>query len=153
MAKIVLFVIVVYYKCKIDNLVMPIFQRKRFRGNLLWRAVASGLGLGFAPVAPGTFGSLLALPLWFWGGGTGPVHYCALAGVLLLSVPSAHVEIRETGRRDPPSVVIDEGAGMLLAATGSPPGGGAEWGWRGGGSPGGGGRSCSFSSFSGSSTS
>ena len=33
------------------------------------------------------------------------------------------MEMRETGKKDPPSVVIDEVAGMLLAATGIP------WGW------------------------
>jgi phosphatidylglycerophosphatase A len=103
---------------------MPILQVKRFRGRLAWRAVASGLGVGFAPVAPGTLGSLLALPLWYWGGGAGSVHFGALAVVLLLSVPAARVEILETGRKDPPTVVIDEVAGMLLAATGIP------WGWK-----------------------
>ena len=102
---------------------MPIFQLKRFPG-LFWRAVASGLGAGFAPVAPGTFGSLLALPIWFWSGGSGIIHFGALALVLLLSVPAARVEIRETGRKDPPSVVIDEVAGMLLASAGIP------WGWK-----------------------
>lgn len=90
----------------------------------MWRAIASGLGTGYAPVAPGTLGSLLALPLWYWGGGTGVVHFVALILVLLLSVPAARAEIRETGRKDPPSVVIDEVAGMLLAATGIP------WGFR-----------------------
>jgi phosphatidylglycerophosphatase A len=103
---------------------MPILQVKRFRGRLAWRAVASGLGVGFAPVAPGTLGSLLALPLWYWGGGAGSVHFGALAVVLLLSVPAARVEMLETGRKDPPTVVIDEVAGMLLAATGIP------WGWK-----------------------
>ncbi|HSL92419.1 MAG TPA: phosphatidylglycerophosphatase A [Candidatus Limnocylindrales bacterium] len=103
---------------------MTIFPVKRFRGRLLWRAVASGLGIGFAPAAPGTFGSLLALPLWYWGGGAGIVHIGALVLVLLLSIPAARVEILETGRKDPPSVVIDEVAGMLLAATGIP------WGWK-----------------------
>lgn len=75
-------------------------------------------------MAPGTFGSLLALPIWFWSGGSGIIHYGALALVLLLSVPAARVEIRETGRKDPPSVVIDEVAGMLLASAGIP------WGWK-----------------------
>lgn len=103
---------------------MPTFQVKRFRGTLWWRAIASGLGTGYAPVAPGTLGSLLALPLWYWGGGSGVVHFVALILVLLLSVPAARAEIRETGRKDPPSVVIDEVAGMLLAATGIP------WGFR-----------------------
>jgi len=103
---------------------MPILRVKRFPGRLFWRAVASGLGAGFAPVAPGTFGSLLALPIWYWSGGSWAVHFGALALVLLLSVPAARVEIRETGRKDPPSVVIDEVAGMLLASAGIP------WGWK-----------------------
>ncbi|HEY7528589.1 MAG TPA: phosphatidylglycerophosphatase A [Candidatus Deferrimicrobiaceae bacterium] len=103
---------------------MPIFQVKRFPGTWFWRAVASGFGIGFAPGIPGTLGTLLAMPLWFLGGGTGVAHFGILAAVLLLSIPAAHVEIRETGVKDPPSVVIDEVAGMLLAATGIP------WGWK-----------------------
>ena len=94
---------------------MPIFQVSRFRAVTVWRAVASGLGVGFSPVIPGTVGSLLALPLWYLGGGAGVVHFAMLAAVLLLSVPAARVEMRETGKKDPPSVVIDEVAGMLLA--------------------------------------
>jgi len=73
---------------------------------------------------PGTFGSLLALPLWYLGGGSGVAHFAMLAAVLVLSVPAAGVEMEETGEKDPPSVVIDEVAGMLLAATGIP------WGWK-----------------------
>lgn len=103
---------------------MPIFQVKRIRGKLLWRVFASGFGAGYAPVAPGTLGSLLALPIWYWSGGGGTSHFIALAVVLLLAVPAARAEILETGKKDPPSVVIDEVAGMLLAATGIP------WGWK-----------------------
>lgn len=43
--------------------------------------------------------------------------------LLILAVPAVRVEMRETGRRDPPTAVIDEVAGMLLAATG------IAWGW------------------------
>ncbi|MBI5419571.1 MAG: phosphatidylglycerophosphatase A [Deltaproteobacteria bacterium] len=85
--------------------------------------MASGLGLGFMPWFPGTFGSLAALPLWYLGGGTGVVHFGLLGFLLLLSVPAVRVEMQETGQADPPSVVIDEIAGLLLAATGIP------WGW------------------------
>lgn len=94
------------------------------RGKIAWRAVASGLGIGYLPLFPGTFGSLLALPLWYLGGGAGIIHLAILSAVLLLSVPAARVEMAETGEKDPPSVVIDEVAGMLLAATGIP------WGWK-----------------------
>ena len=103
---------------------MSIFQVNRFRWKLAWRAVASGFGTGYLPFMPGTFGSLLALPLWYLGGGFGIAHFAMLAAVLMLSVPAARVEMAETGEKDPSSVVIDEVAGMLLAATGIP------WGWK-----------------------
>jgi phosphatidylglycerophosphatase A len=88
------------------------------------RAVATGFGTGCIPFAPGTAGTLLCLPIWYWTGGSGPRHYLLLAAVLLLSVPAAGAEMAATGRKDPPTVVIDEIAGMLLAVTGIP------WGWR-----------------------
>jgi phosphatidylglycerophosphatase A len=114
----------IYYKCKIDNLDMPIFQVKRFSGTWILRAIASGFGVGFAPLVPGTLGALLAIPLWFLGGGSGIAHFGMLAAIVLISIPAAQAEMRATGRKDPPSVVIDEVAGMLLAATGIP------WGWK-----------------------
>ncbi|HEU5360717.1 MAG TPA: phosphatidylglycerophosphatase A [Candidatus Deferrimicrobiaceae bacterium] len=101
-------------------------QVNRFPGQVAWRAVASGMGVGYAPVAPGTIGSLLALPLWYWGGGGGAIHFGALVALLILSLPAASVERRVTGEKDPRSVVIDEIAGMLLAATWIP------WGWKSG---------------------
>lgn len=99
-------------------------QVNRFRGATLLRTAASGFGLGYVRLAPGTLGSLLALPLWYWGDGRGPAHFGSLAAVLILALPAARAEMRATQRKDPPSVVIDEVAGMLLAATGIP------WGWK-----------------------
>jgi len=95
------------------------FQRNRWvRGAL--RAAATGLGAGYCPVAPGTAGTLVALPLWYWTGGWGIRHLLLLAGVLLLSVPAARQVMETTGKPDPGPVVIDEIAGMLFAATGIP---------------------------------
>lgn len=95
-------------------------QVNRFPGGGAWRLLATGLGAGCIPVAPGTFGSLLALPLWYWGGGTGTVHFGSLALLLAISVPSIRAEMLRTGKQDPPTAVIDEVCGMLLAATGIP---------------------------------
>jgi phosphatidylglycerophosphatase A len=93
---------------------------------MVWRAIASGLGVGYAPMFPGTVGSLLALPLWYWGGGWGTIHFGAMVTILVLSLPAARREMGITGQKDPPSVVIDETAGMLLAVTGIP------WAWKSG---------------------
>ena len=98
----------------------------RLPNQVVWRAIASGLGVGYAPVAPGTLGTVLAFPLWYWGGGVSVFHIGALASVLILSLPAANVEMRMTGKKDPPSVVIDEIAGMLVASAGIP------WGWKSG---------------------
>jgi phosphatidylglycerophosphatase A len=103
---------------------MGAVQVNRFRGNR-WvrnalRAVATGFGAGFCPVAPGTAGTLVALPLWYWSGGSGARHFLLLGLVLLVSVPSARIEAEAAGNADPPSVVIDEIAGMLFAATAIP---------------------------------
>lgn len=84
------------------------------------RAVATGFGAGRFPVAPGTAGTLVALPLWYWSDGWGVRHLLLLCAVLLVSVPAAREEMAATGSPDPGSVVIDEIAGMLLAATGIP---------------------------------
>lgn len=102
-------------------------QVNRFRENR-WvrrglRAVATGFGAGWIPVAPGTAGTLVALPLWYWSDGWGVRHFLLLCAVLLVSIPAAREEMAATGSPDPGSVVIDEIAGMLLAATGIP------WGW------------------------
>jgi len=88
------------------------------------RAVATGFGAGRFPVAPGTAGTLVALPLWYWSGGGGVRHLLLLCTVLLVSVPAAREEMAATRDPDPGSVVIDEIAGMLLAATGIPWGAG-----------------------------
>lgn len=85
--------------------------------------LASGLGVGYAPLAPGTAGTLLALPLWYAGGGRGAAHAILLAAVLLVSIPAVRAATEKAGKKDPSWVVIDEVAGMLVAATGIP------WGW------------------------
>ena len=87
------------------------------------RLLASGFGIGHVPIAPGTAGTLLALPLWYLGGGWGIAHFALLAALVLVAVPAAGAAIGKGGEKDPSWVVIDEVAGMLLAATGIP------WGW------------------------
>ncbi len=85
--------------------------------------LAGGCGLGALPGAPGTWGSLGALPLWLLSSVLDPGCYLLL--VLLLAL----VAIRVAGRageifgvEDSPVIVIDEIAGLFLAFTGIAPG-------------------------------
>ncbi len=79
-------------------------------------ALASELGIGRAPIAPGTFGSLPALPLvWvLWTLGGTPAVAAALAVVTAVGIWAADGAAAVLGRTDPGEVVIDEAAGQIL---------------------------------------
>ncbi|MCH8196784.1 MAG: phosphatidylglycerophosphatase A [Proteobacteria bacterium] len=78
--------------------------------------VATGFGIGRLPWAPGTWGSLAALPLaWvmWWQSGPAGVGVAALAA-FAAGWGASDVYIRASGAEDPPEIVIDEIAGQLL---------------------------------------
>ena len=81
--------------------------------------LASGCGLGSLPAAPGTWGSLGALPLWFL------LSWLSSGWYLLLVILVSGVAIwvaDEAGKLfkvvDSPVIVIDEIAGLMLALVG-----------------------------------
>jgi len=85
-----------------------------------WRPdalIATGLGTGFLPIAPGTWGSAATLPLgWVLYLAGGAVAVAAGAGVAFLVGWWASASlIRTGGAQDPGYIVIDEVAGQLLA--------------------------------------
>ena len=79
--------------------------------------IATGFGVGRIPFAPGTWGSLLALPLhWFAAGHLSMSGQAALiVAVALVAIWSAGGAEKILDRADPGCVVIDEVAGMLVA--------------------------------------
>jgi len=79
-------------------------------------AVATGLGSGYSPLAPGTAGSLVGLAL-FW-----PLHrlpaagqVAAAAALFLVGVAAAGSVARRVGVEDPGIVVVDEVVGMWVS--------------------------------------
>lgn len=79
--------------------------------------VATFFGVGRAPAAPGTFGSLAALPLGLflhWLGGF-PMLVAGFIVVCSVGWNATARYLKETGGDDPSEVVIDEVAGQLLA--------------------------------------
>jgi phosphatidylglycerophosphatase A len=89
----------------------------------LAKIVATWFGAGLLPKAPGTWGSLAALPLaWIlaqWGGT--PALAAATVAVTLLGWWASEVYVRQTGINDPSEVVIDEVAGQWLTLLVVPP--------------------------------
>ena len=78
------------------------------------RLIYTGLGLGLAPKAPGTFGTLLGVPLFcLVGDEPWPVQAALWALVFGLGWWSARRAEQELGLHDSPQVGIDEVAGYL----------------------------------------
>ena len=79
--------------------------------------VATVGGTGLLPRAPGTWGSLVALPLaWLILDGLGPLALCVAAIlVFLLGWWVSVLVLRRTRDDDPGPIVIDEVAGQLTA--------------------------------------
>lgn len=88
-----------------------------FRAAPLAATLATWFGAGFLPVAPGTWGSLLAIPFveaaYRLGGAAGLVGFSIL--VSLAGIPAAGAVARLRAAEDPSEVVIDEVAGQSLA--------------------------------------
>lgn len=85
---------------------------------------ATWFGIGLVPGAPGTWGSLAALPLAWglqWLGGP-PLLAAATLAVFVLGLWSADVYGRRTGREDASEIVIDEVVGQWIAILAVPPG-------------------------------
>lgn len=83
--------------------------------------LATGCSVGYLPWAPGTWGSLLALPLHFFLSRLEPrVYWTALFAVVALAIVAAGAAEKILDRKDPGVVVIDEVAGMLVTMIGAP---------------------------------
>lgn len=80
---------------------------------------ANGFGLGWLPWAPGTFGSLLGLPLAWWLLGLTRSSQAALMAFLLAAaIPTCHVAANLLASNDPSQVVADEFMMFPLAVLG-----------------------------------
>jgi phosphatidylglycerophosphatase A len=81
----------------------------------LIKILATGLGLGYSPFAPGTVGSLLGIPLFYaiaffpW-----TLYLLTAVAFACLAIYVAHEAEILFARKDSPYIVIDEIAGMLF---------------------------------------
>lgn len=85
------------------------------RPNVVARLIATGLGSGYSPIAPGTAGSAVGL-LLFWPLSRldATAQVAVTAAVVLAGVAAASHLARRLGIEDPGVVVIDEVAGMWV---------------------------------------
>jgi phosphatidylglycerophosphatase A len=85
--------------------------------------LACGFGTGLLPRAPGTFGTLAAVPLYLLLSGLALGAYVALvAGLALAGVPLCRHAADRLGTHDHPSIVFDEVVGYLVTMVAAPQG-------------------------------
>ncbi len=82
--------------------------------NFLAIALATAFGAGYAPIAPGTFGSAVGLVLWWLLPQSTAVQFAAIVVVFALGTWSGSVAERHFKRTDPGHVVLDEVLGMQI---------------------------------------
>lgn len=85
-------------------------------------ALATALGTGYSPFAPGTVGSAVGLVLWWFLPHTAGVQAAAIVIVFALGTWSGSVAERHFQRTDPGQVVLDEVLGMLITLLMNPVG-------------------------------
>jgi phosphatidylglycerophosphatase A len=76
--------------------------------------ISTALGVGYAPVAPGTFGSAVGLVLWWLLPASPLVQGLAIVTIFVAGSWSGGIAERHFDRMDPGQVVIDEVLGMLV---------------------------------------
>ena len=80
--------------------------------------LATALYLGKIPFAPGTFGTLMGIPVAWLFIQAGPVAYMVLTiALILFACVIAELHERYTNAHDPKEIVIDEVAGYVVAMT------------------------------------
>jgi phosphatidylglycerophosphatase A len=83
--------------------------------NRFFLVLATGFGVGYSPVAPGTLGTLIAIPVYYFLSNIpSPIYEITLIGFFFLSVwISENAEIF-FGKKDDQRIVIDEMMGFLI---------------------------------------
>ena len=92
--------------------------RKVVRGPVHWPAF--GFGLGLMPFAPGTFGSLLGIPLWWFTPSVLWLQLLVGAGIVVAGIWICGESARRIGVHDHGGIVWDEVAGMYLTLLAAP---------------------------------
>jgi phosphatidylglycerophosphatase A len=83
--------------------------------------IAFGLGAGLLPRAPGTFGTLLAIPLFsLFSENTFLMQLFIVIGLFVVGVYTAETVTKELGQEDYKGIVIDEIVGFFVTMMGLP---------------------------------
>ena len=77
--------------------------------------MATGFGVGYSPLAPGTLGTLIAIPVYYFLSNiSSPIYEITVTGFFFLSVWISENAETSFGKKDDQRIVIDEIIGFLI---------------------------------------
>jgi phosphatidylglycerophosphatase A len=84
--------------------------------NYFTTILATGFGVGYSPIAPGTLGTLLAIPIYYFLSELSfPLYELTLITFFFLSSWISEKAENYFGKKDDPRIVIDEMMGFFIA--------------------------------------
>lgn len=96
---------------------MTTAPKKLRRSHALTKMFSTAFGLGYLPLAPGTWGTFAALPLWWLLQGCSLWLWALwITGFVICSIVICHLADKMFGHHDASQIVLDEVAGMLVAS-------------------------------------
>jgi len=88
--------------------------------NFLIKAIATVCGVGYLPVAPGTWATAVGVAIAYGLGNNLPAYTIVLLVLLILGIMTSGVIEKLLNQTDPGIVVIDEVVGVMIALWGLP---------------------------------
>ena len=88
--------------------------------NFLIKAIATVCGVGYLPVAPGTWATAVGVAIAYGLGNNLPAYTIVLLILLILGIMTSGVIEKLLNQTDPGIVVIDEVVGVMIALWGLP---------------------------------
>ena len=88
--------------------------------NLLIKGIATVFGVGYLPVAPGTWATAVGVVIAFYLGDNLPAFTILLVVLLFLGIMTSGILEKQAKQKDPGFIVIDEVVGVMIALWGLP---------------------------------
>ena len=88
--------------------------------NFLIKSIATVFGVGYLPIAPGTWATMVGVAIAYCFGNNLPAYTILLLVLLALGIMTSGMLEKQLGQKDPGVVVIDEVVGVIIALWGLP---------------------------------
>ena len=84
------------------------------------KSIATVFGVGYLPLAPGTWATAVGVGIAYYLGNNFPFYTIVMVVLLVLGIMTTGIVEKQMNRKDPGCLVIDEVVGVMIALWGLP---------------------------------